>query len=141
MYHPWRELRQQPQITVQMVHLKSKRAITNGLDVIWIDKSALQVERRCSLTHELIHIERHHTSCQPPAIERSVRTEAARRLILISDLAKHLAWARSFDELADELWVTPEVLADRIANLDGRERELLSQVEIQSSFHTHTKGA
>lgn len=140
-YHPWRELRQNTGITVEWVRLHHKRAMTNGIDTIYMDKRALQVERRCSLTHEMIHIERRHTSCQPPAIEKDVRAEAARRLILIADLAAQLAWARSLDELADELWVTPEVLADRIANLNGRERELLSHVEVQSHFHTHTKGA
>jgi hypothetical protein len=105
MFHPWRALRALPNITVKWVHLSDKRALTNGVDVIWMDKSALQVERRCSLTHELIHIEKKHTSCQPLAIERKVRAEAARRLIPIGDLAAALAWAHSFDELADDLWV------------------------------------
>jgi hypothetical protein len=139
MFHPWRALRALPKITVKWVHLSDKRALTNGVDVIWMDKSALQVERRCSLTHELIHIEEKHTSCQPLAIERKVRAEAARRLIPIGDLAAALAWAHSFHELADDLWVTSAVLADRISNLSQTELAILRKVEIQSAFALSVK--
>lgn len=50
----------------------------------------LQPERRCTLTHELIHIECGHSGCQPPAVELEVRVEAARRLIPLDDRLTHL---------------------------------------------------
>ncbi|MFK0005513.1 ImmA/IrrE family metallo-endopeptidase [Paenarthrobacter sp. NPDC090520] len=104
---------------------------TNGIDTIWLNKGLDQVERRCSLTHELVHLERKHTGCQPPAVEAEVRAEAARRLITIDHFAKALAWSRSVNELADELWVTPDVLFDRFDNLTEQEWEFLVTVELQ----------
>jgi len=104
---------------------------TNGRDVIWLDKRLSQVERRCALTHELIHIERSHFGCQPPAIEARVCAETARRLIPLDLLAKALTWSPYAHELADELWVTQEVLQDRFNHLSEDEWEILLQVELQ----------
>ncbi|MGF6835887.1 hypothetical protein QF015_004088 [Paenarthrobacter sp. TE4293] len=104
---------------------------TNGVDIIWLDKSLDQVERRCTVTHELIHLERKHLGCQPPAIEAEVRAETARRLVRMDHMVKGLAWSRSFGELADELWVTPEVLRDRFTSLTEAEWAILLGVELQ----------
>lgn len=104
---------------------------TNGTNTIWLDKSLDQVERRCALTHELIHLERLHTGCQPPMVEASVCAETARRLIRLEHLVAGLRWARSFAELADELWVTEEVLRDRFDNLNDSEWAVILDVELQ----------
>lgn len=104
---------------------------TNGVDIIWLDRGLDQVERRCAVTHELIHLERRHLGCQPPAVEADVCAETAKRLIHLDHLAKGLAWARSFSELADELWVTPEVLRDRFTNLTDAEWAVLLSIELQ----------
>ncbi|MCW3766434.1 ImmA/IrrE family metallo-endopeptidase [Paenarthrobacter sp. PAE-2] len=104
---------------------------TNGVDRIWLNKGLDQVERRCALTHELIHVERKHTGCQPIAVEAEVRAEAARRLITIDQLVKGLRWARSFPELADELWVTEDVLQDRFDHLTSAEWATLLSIELQ----------
>ncbi|VXB25968.1 conserved hypothetical protein [Arthrobacter sp. 9V] len=105
---------------------------TNGRDMIWLDRALNQVERRCTLTHELVHIERGHTSCQPTAVEKAVRVETARRLICLDDLAKQLAWSRSLTELAEELWVTEGVLLDRLTSLTSAEWATLKTVETQT---------
>lgn len=105
---------------------------TNGVDIIWMDKRLDQVERRCTLTHELIHIEREHTGCQPASVELEVRMETARRLIPIEDLASALRWSNRAYELADELWVTPSVLADRLRAVTPEEKQLLLATEAQS---------
>jgi len=105
---------------------------TNGTDIIWLDNRLQQVERRCVLAHELVHVERRHIGCQPPAVERSVRIETARRLIPIGELCRHVAWARSHAELADELWVTEMVLTDRLSSLTPDETTALSMVEVQT---------
>lgn len=104
---------------------------TNGVDTIWLNKALDQVERRCALTHELIHIERLHTGCQPPSVEAEVRAEAGRRLIPLDQLIKGLRWARSYSELADELWVTRDVLQDRFDHLTDAEWQALLEVELQ----------
>ncbi len=132
MFHPWGILRQLAHISLHRVLMPDLvPGRTNGVDEIWMDKRLLQVERRCTLTHELIHIERAHTSHQPEKIERQVCAETARRLITLEDLCQQLAWARSGPELADELWVTPEVLMDRITSLNADELAQLAAVELQ----------
>lgn len=100
---------------------------TNGADVIWLDPRMSQVERRCVLAHELVHLEYGHRGCQPPAVEREVRAEAARRLVHMDELVPAVRWSRSLDELADELWVTPLVAQDRLAGLSDEERRVLAE--------------
>lgn len=130
LFHPWRTLRYLPHIRVLWVLLPGDQlAKTNGVDLIWMDSRLLQVERRCALTHELIHIEAGHNRVQDAKTEAWVADETARRLITIHELAKQMAWACSFDELADELWVTGQVLADRVSRLTPGEWAI---VEAQS---------
>nr|WP_239437567.1 ImmA/IrrE family metallo-endopeptidase [Arthrobacter alpinus] len=105
---------------------------TDGLRVIWLDDRLQQVARRCTLTHELVHFERGHSGCQEPRIEAEVRAEAARRLILIEDLCQHASWATSVHELAEDLWVTPDVVFDRLQTLTPEETALLAVVEHQT---------
>jgi hypothetical protein len=129
MFHPWLNLRALPHITVHWLPLDGDiQAVTDGHATICMDPRLLQVERRCSLTHELVHIERGHTGPCNPKIERQVRRETARRLVTITDLIDALKWSRSVPELADELWVTVGVLMDRIDSLSAHERQLFEQV-------------
>lgn len=95
-----------------------------------MDPRLNQVERRCVLTHELVHLEHGHRGCQPPAVEIAVRREAARRLVRMEHLAAALPWAQDCDELADELWVTPMVLADRYDGLTETEMAALRDLEL-----------
>ncbi|WP_422389911.1 ImmA/IrrE family metallo-endopeptidase [Arthrobacter sp. N1] len=122
--HPWRELRHLPHIRVSYVDMPAPWcAMTNGVDLIWMDKHLYQVERRVHLQHELEHIKRGHRGHQPPAIELGVRITTAHKLITFEDLMKARAWSgHNYTEMADELWVTPEVLFDRINYLKGEER-------------------
>lgn len=118
-YHPWRELRA---LTHTVVHWRELHpgvwGATDGHD-IWLDHRLGQVERRCTLAHELEHIRRGHRGCQPPAVEAAVNAAAARRLIPDPhDLADALAWARGdLPAAADELWVDEPTL---VARLDPR---------------------
>lgn len=95
---------------------------TDGASRIWLDPRMSQTERRSVLTHELVHLEYGHAGCQPTAVERRVRDAAARTLISHEDLAAALPWAMSLEELADDLWVPPLVLRDRLAGLTATER-------------------
>lgn len=80
---------------------------------------------RCTLVHELIHLERGHSTCQPPDVEADVAREAARRLIPIDELADALAQTRSELEIAEMLWVDVDTLRTRLSFLDDVERAQL----------------
>lgn len=120
LYHPWRNLRTD-WAHVDVEHTDDlpdgRLADTNGVDHIRMRRRLLQVERRCALAHELIHLEQHDTVERAPAVEEEVNEEAARRLIPWQRLLAAVRWARSDSELADELWVTPRILRARIDTL------------------------
>jgi hypothetical protein len=99
---------------------------TDGRRRIWLDKRLQQAERRCALTHELVHLEQGHTSCQSPRVERQVREETARRLIPFDDLLRAYRWTQHPAELAEELWVTADVVLDRLAALSDEQRGKLA---------------
>ena len=126
LWHPWRALRRLEHIVVDWARPHpAVPAGTDGEGIIWMDPRLNQVERRCVLTHELVHIEQGHRGCQPRAVEHAVRAETARRLITLEQLQDALPWALSAGELADELWVTEMVLFDRLAGLTAAERRAL----------------
>ena len=135
MFHPWRALREMTHVVVEWIrpHPRAPGA-TNGADVIWLDPRLSQVERRCVLTHELVHLEYGHRGCQPPAVEQAVRVRTAERLVELEDLAAAVKWTVDPDELAEELWVTPMVLQDRVAALSAS--EVAALVAIASHHHT-----
>ena len=104
MFHPWRALRTLTHVVVVWARPHpAAPAATDGATVIWLDPRMTQAERRCALTHELVHLEHGHRGCQPPAVEHAVRAAAARQLITLEQLADALPWSMSLDELADEL--------------------------------------
>lgn len=129
IFHPWRELRNQQHIGVSFDHLPENTAgLTNGQH-IWLAKGMQQTERRCIMAHELVHIAMGHDKCQTTAAELVVRVETARNLITIEALKNALMWSRHPSELAEDLWVTEEVLADRIEYLTTLELGTLSNLE------------
>lgn len=124
VYHPWRVLR------TDWAHINlvfsddlppGRLADTDGLTEIRMRRRLLQVERRCALQHELIHLERRDTGTCPPGVEDEINREAARRLIPWNRLLAAVAWARSERELADELWVTTKILEARAETLTADE--------------------
>lgn len=81
-----------------------------------------QSERRSTLAHELVHLDR------GPAVkghedreERVVSEEAARWLIPIEKLADGLVWAFDDTELADLLWVDLDTVQTRLVTLTSAE--------------------
>ena len=130
-WHPWRHARDHyPHVTINCQHrlYGDKMARTVGDDVD-ICSSSSQAERRCSLTHEMIHIEhRGREHPKPEVEERLVELEAAQRLITIDDLIDARVWLRhpTPAELAEELWVDGTTLLCRMENLDPIE---VAQIE------------
>lgn len=93
---------------------------TDGVD-IWISNKLNAVQRRCTIMHELVHIELGHSGPQPEHKEMQVRYETARRL-LPSELAGQCSGS-TVREVADNFGVTPRVLADRMASATNDEVE------------------
>lgn len=115
-YHPWRALRDEwPHVEVEHTSdlPPGRLADTNGVDEIRIRARLLQVERRCALAHELVHLEHGDGGRCTPEVEATVTLDAARRLIPWPRLLAAVRWARSEQELADELWVTLPLLRAR----------------------------
>ena len=56
MFHPWRALRALSHVVVEWARPHpTVPAATDGASRIWLDPRMSQVERRCVLTHELVH--------------------------------------------------------------------------------------
>ncbi len=80
-----------------------------------------QAERRSTLTHELIHIERRGREHPSPIVEeRIVEAETARRLIPLPALVDAFRWHRHPDpyQLAEHLWVDAQTAHVRMTTLD-----------------------
>lgn len=132
MYHPWRRFRVEAQWVLWATRLP--RGCMGYVDwrahAVVIDRTLLQVERRCTITHELVHIERGPVPTDPwlgRREERAVEREAARRLIELDALADALAWSSQPAEVAEELWVDEQTLNARVAGLSRSERAWLSR--------------
>lgn len=130
MHHPWRELRERGDgVVLHFTRFNDTRvAATNGNNAIWLDQDLLQVERRCAIQHEQAHIDLGHTNCDDLREEQAARRLTAQKLIDWDDLVDAFKWAHTAFEAADELWVTPEVLEDRLRFLHPNERTLLALI-------------
>lgn len=128
--HPWRALRA---MTDVRLHWRDDmppalRGATDG-EHVWLRSGMSQVERRCVLAHELEHVRRGHTSCQPDSVESTVQSAAARYLLPDPHVvAEALVWARDMAEAADALWVTERVLRHRLdpRHLHPAERAIIT---------------
>ena len=133
MHHPWRSLREREDITLHWADLPAPlHAVTDGTTV-WMHDRLLQTERRCAIAHELVHIER-GTRCVDDAEEHRVRNITARQLIDAADLVRAVQWANTVEEAAEELWVTPAVLIDRLTGLSPVERAMIDTA-VRTAWH------
>ncbi|MGW6376286.1 hypothetical protein ACWFRB_09505 [Rhodococcus sp. NPDC055112] len=129
VWHPWRHLRDHhPDLEAHYL-----QELPNGERGRWDERgvhvcaSSNQRERRCTLTHELVHVERGPVPDEPHLAareERCVDRITARRLITLDDLVDALIWNRRRvdDDTAEELWVDLRTLQIRIRELTDRER-------------------
>jgi IrrE N-terminal-like domain len=122
MFHPWHKLRALSQVQLSWVVMPGRLGETNGVDHIRMHPHQNQAQRRCTLAHELAHIELGHVHGCSLAEERTAGELAARWLIDIGELADAARWARSPEELADELWVDVETIHIRLGALSDAER-------------------
>lgn len=129
MWHPWRRLRDLAETRLEWQDTDDEWGHYDfAADCITIATGMTQAERRCTLTHELIHRERgpvpEHLREKE---EEIVRDLSARRLIPMRDLAEAMLWSYDEYEIAEELWVDEPTVADRLRNLSEAERTFLRE--------------
>lgn len=127
-WHPWRHL------NTDHAHLEVRFTdLPDGLlgytdlarGVVVLDKRLTQVERRCTLTHELEHVHRGPVPADPGLAAREesiVDRIAARRLVTLGELIDALLWSDREHDVADQLWVDIPTLRTRLADLAAHER-------------------
>lgn len=123
MFDPWAWVIELG-IDVHTIPLERLSGCTDGT-TIWLDTRLTDTERRCTLTHELVHLSRGHNGHQPPSVEEAVRAETARLLIPLPVLAGLVQAQLDVYDLAYELDVTPRTLGDRIRYASAEERRVL----------------
>jgi hypothetical protein len=126
-HHPWREIRKRGDgVRLFFTQFEDGRVAATQGQHVYLDRRLLQVERRCAIQHEQIHLERGEDGCTDDQVKESVvRRVTARRLLSAHQLVPVAQWTQSIEEAADELWVTPEVLRDFMASLSPVERLMI----------------
>lgn len=129
MHHPWRRFRDQwGHVGLEWRQLDGDfQALTDGRRVL-MDPDLLQVERRCAIAHETAHLERGEHCAQDHAVERRADRIAASRLVSIDALMQALIWSDDLQEVADELWVTPEIARARIDIMRPAELTIVAEL-------------
>lgn len=133
LWSPWRHLKDQfPDVEVYEIEFSVKMLGCVDLDkrIIWLDSRLTQAERRCTLAHELGHLERGVVCCDPLAAEneeRAIDEWAARMLIPAGSLVRAFQWSSHLPEIADELWVDLHMLRARLRGLTDCEQDALME--------------
>lgn len=130
MWHPWRAIRSRPEITVRWQPLDGRLGTwCLHTHTITMHPGQGQAQGRVTATHELVHAERGHRGCQPPAVEASVMREVSRRHITTRALVSAVLFygETNLAALAEELWCDEETVRTRLDHLHPAERGYLTQ--------------
>lgn len=119
LFNPWHEVRFNDSMVLVYERMPDSDLLgcTDGVGTIWLDTRLSYVQARCTLAHELVHIDYGHRGHQDETVEASVRLEAARGLVDWGDMILAFMWGTSMDQVACELAVTEHVLMDRLKGL------------------------
>lgn len=127
--NPWADLTSRPQLDLCWGGLPPGQLGATDGHRIWIATGLTIRERRCTLAHELAHIDLDLVSDVTWAAEQRVRDVTARRLLPdIDAVASALAGGVDMATASDELWVTEDVLTDRLTTLADAERAMLNHI-------------
>lgn len=127
-YDPWRALSEIEGVHLVVADLPGHRRgeINFETRTITLHPRLDPIERRCTLAHELVHLERGPVLIrQTDREERIVSAIAAQRLVSVEVLAAALQWSDDPRVIADELGVDERTIRVRLANLDESERHTL----------------
>lgn len=140
-HHPWRALRSLTDWTLHWRDLGDE--VLGETDhhrrTVTLTTGMTQAQRRSTIAHEVAHIERGPVPAfLEPREEVAVDVVAARRLISWPDLLDACRWARTLEELADELWVDEATAECRLRHLHPSEQTKLMEVWADDSrAHGH----
>ena len=126
--HPWRRLREAAHVTLAW-HDGGPMGRTHFASAtISLRRGLSWAERRCTVAHELLHVERGPVPLTLAGREEErVRRETARVMLPdVKAVGEALAWAHSEAEAADELGVDVAVLRYRLRHLHPAERGYLA---------------
>jgi IrrE N-terminal-like domain len=127
-YDPWHALADLRQARVVFDDLPPRRRgeVDFGTQTITLHRRLDPTAQRCTLAHELVHLERGPVIMwHAPREERTVAAIAARRLVGIDDLAEAMRWSQDERSLAEELSVDVRTVRVRLHSLDPTERAFL----------------
>jgi hypothetical protein len=128
-YDPWADLaRNWPEVEVVIEPMRGDLLGELRYPVIALRAGTSAAQRRCTLAHEIVHLERGVTDCGPWAAreELLVHAEAACRLIRLEDLAVAMrATEAAPAALAQALEVDVQTLRLRVDRLTSRDRRVL----------------
>ena len=127
-YHPWREARSREHLRIEFTRLPDGRRGCIRGNQVTINTADDQAQRRCTITHELVHDERQvfpRDRVLRAREEATVERIAARRLIMLEQLVDTLRWTREPREAAAELWVDVPMLVAFVRSLTDEERRWL----------------
>jgi hypothetical protein len=131
-YDPWRDLAENwPEIHVRIATMPGDLLGQLRYPVILLRAGTSAAQRRCTLAHELVHLERGIRDCGPWAAreELHVHDEAARRLLptaVLVQVLRSFAGSRDHAALADLLDVDGDTLRLRLARLTTAERRAIT---------------
>ena len=126
-YDPWRDLLENwPDVQVRVAPLAGRLLGELRYPLITLRADSSAAQRRCTLAHELLHLERGVRECGPWAEreERIIEAEAARRLVPLDALICALRCLGDEDQgrLAVALDVDTQTLQARLGDLSAVER-------------------
>jgi hypothetical protein len=126
-YDPWADLTENwPEVDVVIEPMTGRLLGELRYPVIALRAGTSAAQRRCTLTHEIVHLERGGADCGPWARreEMLVHREVARRLIplpVLTAAARELGADGDLARLAQALAVDRETLRCRLAMLTPEE--------------------
>lgn len=124
--HPWRRLRELAHVTLIWADLGPHLLglTDHATATVVLNRGLSQAQRRCTIAHELTHVERGPVPGWLTAREeREVDKVVARQLLPdVEAVGEALAWAHTLVEAADELWVDEPTLRARLEHLHPAER-------------------
>lgn len=130
-YDPWTHLA----TDWPHIHVDPRADLPPGMYGAWtpgvlhLSRRLTQAGRRCTLAHEIVHLERGPAPTRPDlhaAEEAAVDLIAARRLIHLDTLADAIRWSQHLDEIAEHCWVDRHTLRVRLATLTADEQAALA---------------
>ncbi|MEY9864142.1 Zn-dependent peptidase ImmA (M78 family) [Catenulispora sp. GAS73] len=138
-YNPWQDLHSKSELTLGICPLPAglQGLYFSDIEAIAITDQADRIGRRCVLAHELAHFDLGHRQCvgigrfgamYARRQERAADQLAAERLVAFEALLVMAEYGFETDEAAENLDVTPGMLAVRLRNLTPAESRTLDDI-------------